>query len=427
MTYVIIGGGASTLGAIEGIRRYDKQGRIVVISAENEPIYGRPLISYMLAGKIGSSDIPLRPSDYYEKNLVELKLGTTVTSIDIQKRCVVTSAGETIGYDKLMLATGGTPFNPPFPGLQGPGIYNFTTAEHARVLDKLAGSLRRVVVIGGGLIGLKAAEALFDRGVDVSIVELAPRVLSAAFDDDAGNLVQGRLHRVGLHIYCKVSAKEIKRGEDGTLKGVLLSDGRFLEAEAVVVAIGVVPEKSLATAAGLKVDRGIQVDDRLQTSVPGIYAAGDVVQALDMIAGDNRVVPIWPNAYNQGFTAGMNMAGADRPFEGGLAMNSISFYGLATTSVGLVNPPEEGFDVHTLLNEQKQSYRKLVFKEDRLVGYVLVGDIDCAGLYTGFIRFKLPLTSEVKEQLISGQPCALLWPEEIFKNQWNPESGTAAS
>lgn len=427
MTYMIAGGGVSALGAIEGIRKYDKQGRIVVISAEDEPVYGRPLISYMLAGKIGPSNLPLRPEEYYEKNSVELKLGTKVTSVDTQKRCVVTSSGESIAYDKLMLATGGTPFNPPIPGLQGTGIYNFTTAAHARTLDKLAGSLRRVVVIGGGLIGLKAAEALFDRGLNVSIVELAPRILSAAFDDDAGNLVQKRLHKVGLHVYCSVSAKEIKRGEDGSLKGVLLSDGHFLEAEAVVVAIGVVPEKSLATTAGIKVDRGILVDDRLQTSVSGIYAAGDVVQALDMIAGDNRVVPIWPNAYNQGFTAGMNMAGADRPFEGGLAMNAISFYGLATTSVGLVNPPEEGFEVHKLLNEQKQTYRKLVFKDNRLVGHVLVGDIDCAGLYTGFVRFKLPLTPEVKQKLISGQPCALLWPEDTFKNQWNPEIDTVGN
>lgn len=426
MTYVIVGGGVSTLGAIEGIRQRDKQGRIVVISAEGEPIYGRPLISYLLAGKIGPADLPLRPSEYYDRNMVELKLGAKVTAIDTKKRSVTTSKGETVAYDRLLLATGGVPFNPPIPGLDGPDIYNFTTAEHARILDNLAGSLRRVVVIGGGLIGLKAAEALFDRGVDVSIVELAPRVLSAAFDDDAGKLVQGRLRNVGLHIHCNVSAKEIKRGENGAVKGVLLSDGRFLEAEAVVVAIGVVPEKTLAAAAGLKADRGILVDDMLQTSAPGVYAAGDVVQALDMLAGDARVVPIWPNAYNQGYAAGLNMAGAERPFEGGLAMNSISFYGLATASVGMVNPQGEGYEVHRLLNEQKQTYRKLVFKDDRLVGYVLVGDIDCAGLYTGFIRFKLPLTSEVKEKLVSGQPCALLWPEEIFRSHWNPESGAIA-
>lgn len=426
MTYVIVGGGVSTLGAIEGIRQRDKQGRITVISVEREPIYGRPLISYLLAGKIGPSALLLRPNEYYERNMVELKLGTKVTAIDTKKKVVTTSAGESVAYGKLMLATGGVPFTPPIPGLEGSGVYNFTTAEHARVLDKLAGSLRRVVVVGGGLIGLKAAESLFDRGVDVSIVELAPRVLSAAFDDEAGKLVQGRLHKVGLHIHCNVSAKEIKRSEDGALKGVLLSDGRFLEADAVVVAIGVVPEKSLAVSAGLKVDRGILVDERLQTSERGVYAAGDVVQALDMIAGDSRVVPIWPNAYNQGFAAGLNMAGAERPFEGGLAMNSISFYGLATASVGLVNPQSEDFEIHKHLNEQKQTYRKLVFRGDRLVGYVLVGDIDCAGLYTGFIRFKLPLAPEVKEKLISGQPCALLWPEDIFKNHWNPDSGVIA-
>ncbi len=423
MTYVIVGNGVASVGAIEGIRKLDKEGRIIVVSEENTPTYGRPLISYFLAGKIGLDRMSLRPDDYYEKNNIELKLGSRVTALDPGKKTITLASGESLGYDKLLLATGGIPFMPPIKGLEGSGIYNFTTLAHAETLIQLSQAIRKVVVIGGGLIGLKAAEGLFDNGLSVTIVELAPRVLSAAFDDVAGKLVSNRLENEGLHIRCGNTVEEVLRGDNGDVVGVRLTNGDVLECEAVVVAIGVVPSLCPAKEAGLNIRRGIKVDDYLQTSAADVYAAGDAAEAYDMIMDDARVTPIWPNAYSQGYYAGMNMTEKKKEkHPGGLAMNAIAFYGMATASLGLVNPaPEDGCDVFTYVDEERQAYRKLVFRNDKLIGYVLVGDIDFAGLYTGFVRFQLPLTDEVKQDLKDGQPSALLWPEHDFETRWTPE------
>jgi NAD(P)H-nitrite reductase large subunit len=428
MNYVIIGNGVSSIGSIEGIRRIDQKGKIVVIGAEDAAAYGRPLISYLLAGKIGPERLPLRKDEYYVKNGVELKLGTAVTAIDTAAKTVTTDKGETVKYDRLLIATGGVPFVPPIPGVQGEDIYSFTTLAHAQTLIELSAKIKRAVVIGGGLIGLKAAESLHDRGVSVTIVELAPRILSGGFDEKAGKLAANRLKNVGIEVNCGVTAKEIQRGKNGRVKGVLLTDGRFLECDVVVVAIGVVPASTLAKEAGIKVERGIMVDGKLMTSAKDVYAAGDVAQAMDQLTGEHRVVPIWPNAYNQGYASGRNMAGAKQPYQGGLPMNSISFYGLPTVSVGVVNPPEGDatYDVQTLLDEKKETYRKLVFRNDRLVGYCLVGDIDKAGMYTAFIKFEIALDGKAKDELVNAGPEVFLWPAELFNETWNPEPAKAA-
>lgn len=422
MKYVIIGNGIASIGAIEGIRKVDALSEILVIGAEDSPAYGRPLISYLLAGKIGPDRLSLRPREFYEKSNVTLMLGTTVAAIDIAARTVTTDRGETIGYENLLIATGGIPFTPPIPGADGPDVYNFTNLAHAQTLISKAREIRRAVVIGGGLIGLKAGESLFDRGVEVTILELSPRILSLAFDENAASLAGSRLAEVGLAVRCGVSAKEIQRDSAGNLKGVHLTDGDFLQTDVVVIAIGVVPNYGLAKASGIEVDRGIKVDDHMRASAPGVFAAGDVAQAKDLLFGDDRVIPIWTNAYNQGFCAGKNMAGADIRFIGSLAMNSISFYGLPTISVGTVNPPEDdaSYEVSNTLDEKKKSYRKLVFQNDHLVGYVLVGDIDMAGMYTAFVKFQMPIPEEARKQLVAGAPDVLMWPDDFFQETWNP-------
>lgn len=422
MKYVIIGNGIASIGAIEGIRKVDTENEILVIGAEDSPAYGRPLISYLLAGKIGPDRLALRPQEFYDKSNVSLKLGTRVETIDTNAKTVATDKGETIEYENLLIATGGIPFTPPIPGSEGTDVYNFTNLEHAQTLISKAKDIKRAVVIGGGLIGLKAGESLFDRGVDVTILELSPRILSLAFDENAASLAGGRLAEVGLNVRCGVSAKEIQRDADGNLKGVHLTDGDFLQCDVVVIAIGVVPNYSLAKDSGIAVDRGIKVDDHMRSSAEGVFAAGDVAQAKDLLFGDDRVIPIWTNAYNQGFCAGKNMTGTDTAFSGSLAMNSISFYGLPTISVGTVNPPEDddSYEIAISLDEKKKSYRKLVFHNDKLVGYVLVGDIDMAGMYTAFVKFQMVVPEDAKKQIMAGEPDVLMWPDDFFKETWNP-------
>ncbi|SKA78637.1 Pyridine nucleotide-disulphide oxidoreductase [Paucidesulfovibrio gracilis DSM 16080] len=422
MKYVLIGNGVATIGAIEGIRKHDRESEIVAVGSEQSAPYGRPLISYLLAGKINREQLALRPEEFYRKNKVQLRLGTTVTGIDAKKKRISTDAGENIEYDRLLVATGGKPFTPPIPGGDGPDVYNFTNLDHAQTLIGMAKDVQKAVVVGGGLIGLKAAESLFDRGVEVSILELSPRILSLAFDANAARLAARRLDEVGLSVHCGVTAKQIDRDASGRVCGVRCTDGTYIPTEIVVIAIGVVPNTELAEAAGLNVDRGIVVDDLMRTSDADVFSAGDVAQARDLLHDENRVVPIWTNAYNQGYCAGKNMAEKETPYIGGLAMNSISFYGLPTISVGTVNPPDDdtGYEVEAMLDERKQAYRKLVFHENRLVGYVLVGDIDQAGLYTSFIKFQINITPEMRQGLAQGQPDVLMWPDRFFDDTWNP-------
>jgi NAD(P)H-nitrite reductase large subunit len=256
------------------------------------------------------------------------------------------------------------------------------------------------VVIGGGLIGLKAAEALNDIGVSVTVLELMDRVLSQAFDKTAGELVRKRLDGAGIDVITEDTADEVITDSDG-VKAVKLRSGKTIDTDAVVVAIGVRPAVDLAETAGLEVDRGIVVGEKLTTSNADIFAAGDAASAYDIIAKERRVTPILPNAYRQGKQAGRNMAGADEDYEGGLSMNAIGFYGLDTISIGLVNPEQEG-DVTVLkhLDEETETYRKLVLDRGRLVGVVLVGDVARAGIFAGLIRDGVDV-SGLEEKMLS--------------------------
>jgi NAD(P)H-nitrite reductase large subunit len=224
----------------------------------------------------------------------------------------------------------------------------------------------------------------------------------------------------GMQFLHGATPEAVKRDADGAITAVATSQGE-VPADLVVLAAGVRPETSLAESAGLEVNRGILTDEMLRTSDPDVFAAGDCTEARDMLTGQRQVLPIWPKAYSQGRCAGRNMAGAEQPHPGGLPMNSISYYGLPTISVGVVTPPEgEGYEVERALDEDSGSYRKLVFKEGKLAGFVLIGDIEKAGLFTSFVKFGFPVSADVRERLKGGEPSVLLWPEEFFEETWNP-------
>jgi len=424
MAYVIIGNGIASLGAIDGIRKYDRKIPITVIGAENTAAYGKPLTSYLLAGRISPERLSMRPDDYYKDKSVNLKLATYIEKVDLESRELQTSEGELIPFEKLLLATGGKPYVPQIKGLEGDDVYNFTAAKDAYRLIESVKDLKRAVVIGGGLIGIKAAESLYNRGVEVAVVETRERILPLAYDEDAAGLISRRVEEAGMLVRCGVSGKEIVRDKQGKLRGILLDDKSFLEADAIVIAIGVVSNTELAEQAGIEVDKGVVVDDNMFTGKEGVYAAGDVAQARDVIFDKDKVVPIWSNAYTQGYYAGRNMAGNKSAYPGTMSMSSISFFGMPTISVGEVHPDSENadYEIYTFFDERKHSYRKLVFKKDRLVGYVLVGDIDFAGMYTSFIKFKFKVDADARKRLSEGEPDVLMWPDEFFNKAWNPDS-----
>ena len=218
------------------------------------------------------------------------------------------------------------------------------------------------------------------------IIELADRILSASFDRTASHLAEAILRREGVQVRTGTAVQEII-GRAGKVDHVILREGGRLECDLLVFAIGVWPNTALVSQeTGIATNRGILVDDQMRTTAPDVYAAGDVVEALDMLLGVRRTIAIWPLVYRQGYVAGCNMAGAEREYEGGLPMNSVEVCGVPTISVGITDPQEEGYEVPEEFNREEMVYRKLVLRNYRLVGAILIGDIGRAGIYTGLIR-----------------------------------------
>ena len=400
MNYVIIGNSVAAIGAIKGIRTVDTEGNITVISRERHTAYGRPLISYLLGGLITEKRMPYLSEDFYEKQKVNLLLNSEVTGVDSAKK-LVKIGSESISYDELLIATGGDPFIPPILGMSGKEkIFTFTTWDDAAKLKGIAHDIERVVVIGGGLIGLKAAEGLDLLDKAVTIVELADRILSAAFDRFAGRIVAKKMKANGIDVITEDTVISIE-GEGSVITGVTLKSGDFIPCDTVIVAIGVRPAASFLKGSGVEVNRGVVVDDAMRTNIDGIYAAGDVAEARDFFSGQKNPMPIWPDAYIQGDIAGVGMAGGTKQYLGGLAMNSVEFFKVPTISMGVTNPPPDGgFEVHTFQDQESYLYRKIVLKEGKLAGVVLVGSVDRAGIFAGLIREKADVTPFMEKLLL---------------------------
>ncbi|HLE02762.1 MAG TPA: FAD-dependent oxidoreductase [Dehalococcoidia bacterium] len=383
--YVIVGNSAGGIGAAEAIREVDSEGSVCIISDEPFPVYSRPLISEFLAGERTLEEMLYRPRDFYQQNAIEALLGQKVVGIDFPGARVVLEGGESLPWERLLLATGGTPIVPSIAGRDKEGVFTFTTLEDARRMERFLEGKPRVVVIGGGLIGMSLASALVKRGLGVVMVELLDRVLGAVLDEPASRLVEGVLREVGIELITGQTVREItgKSFEEGRVGGVVLQDGRQLSCGLVVIAIGVAPRTELVKNSPVKVNRGVVVDRHMATSYPHVYACGDVAEGYDFVYGTGRLTPIWPNAYLGGRIAGYNMAGKQTLYPGGTAANSFKYFGYPLVSAGMVNP-QDGCEV--LVSRQDRSYRKVVLKDDHIVGLVFAGDIQQAGVAFGLMR-----------------------------------------
>ncbi|HLO25356.1 MAG TPA: FAD-dependent oxidoreductase [Geobacteraceae bacterium] len=401
MNYVIIGNSVAAIGAVRGIRNVDPTGNITVISRERHTAYGRPLISYLLGGLISEKRMPYLPEGFYDQHRVNLLLDSEVVALDNAKKQVKLANGENVPYDRLLIATGGDPFIPPIVGLADKEkVFTFTTWDDAAKLKGLAADIENAVVIGGGLIGLKAAEGLHLLGKNVTIVELADRILSAAFDRPAGKIVAKKMKANGIDVITDDTVVRVE-GEGAGITGVTLKSGDFIPCDTVVVAIGVRPAAGFLKGSKVEVNRGVVVNDAMETSTKGIFAAGDVTEARDFFSGQKNPMPIWPDAYIQGDIAGTNMAGGKKGYVGGLAMNSIEFFKVSTISMGITNPADPAeFEVLTYLDQENYQYRKIVLQGNFLVGAVLVGNVERAGILAGLIRERIDVTP-FKDKLLA--------------------------
>ncbi len=389
MKYVIIGASAAGLAAAESIRKHDRNGEITVLTDEVYLPYSRPSISYYLKGKVKEGDMYLRRTHYYKEKKIDIVSSSKVTAIDADKKNVKVGR-KNYPYDKLCICTGSKPFVPPMENVAGKAnAYTFLTLDSAKQIKKAADEKTRAVVIGAGLIGMKAAEGLSKICKSVDVVELAPRVLPSILDANSAKQVKRHLENNAIKFHLENTVvKAVSKGKQIT--GVILKDGKKLACDLLVVAVGVRPETLLAEKAGLEVNRGIVTDvGTMQTSNPDIYAAGDCCVSVDMLDGSNKIIALWPNAVQQGTVAGAQMAGADEVIDGTYSVNAIDFFGLRICTCGLINASGEQYSDR--IKKDGDVYKRLIFEGDRLVGYVLINASINAGLYTNLISNRVSL------------------------------------
>lgn len=412
--YLIIGNSAGGIGAAEAIRQVDKAGAVTIVSDEPYPAYSRPLISGYLAERRPLEKMLFRLPDFYKENNVQTILGQKVTGLNITKRNIKLEDGRTITWDKLLLATGGSSIVPRIKGIELKGVFTFNKLDDARAIDKSLKPAAQAVVIGGGLVGVSVTEALVKRGVGVTIVEMKERILNTILDEEASALVETTLAQAGVEIITGHTVARINSYLPGEATGVSLDDGRPIPCEMVIIAIGVLPRTELVSGTEIKTNRGIVVDRYMATSSPDVYACGDVAEAYDFVYGENRLTPIWPNAYIGGRIAGFNMAGIPTEHPGGTAMNSLNYFGLDVVSAGIVTPADDSYQV--LSEKYDNVYHKVVLKDGLVVGMVFAGNIEKSGIVFGLMKDKVNV-DDFKQELVAGDFGLVSLPEEIWRPQ----------
>ena len=379
--YVIIGNSTAAVGCVEGIRKVDKLGEIVLISNEKYHTYGRPLISYYLLGETDDERIKYRPDSFYKDNGVTALLGKTVTAIDAKEKKVTLDDGWVIEYDKLLNATGSSPFVPPAKGMDTvKSQFTFMTLDSAKALGEAVSKDTDVLIIGAGLIGLKCMEGILHLAKSVTVVDLAPKILSSILDDDGAALMQKYLEDKDVKFILGDCVEEYQTDT------AVLKSGKKLKFDVLVTAVGVRPNTRLIADAGGKVERGIIINDHMKTSLKDVYAAGDCTVSHDISTGTERILALLPNAYLQGECAGKNMAGEKVKFDKAMPMNAIGFFGYHIVTAG-------AYEGDVKISKDGVNYKKMFIKDGKLKGYILIGDVDKAGIYTSLIRNETPLDS----------------------------------
>jgi nitrite reductase (NADH) large subunit len=388
-TYLIIGNGVAGTTAAENIRKYDPEGKIAVFSRESQPFYYVPALPEYLAGAKAADQVIIHPQSWYDGHRIDLHLNTRVTRIDPDRKFVETHRGERFPFDKLLLATGGNSFVPPMQGADSPGVFTLRTLADAHRLKQAAASAKTAVLIGGGLLGLEAGNGLRLAGLTVSVVEFFPRLLPRQLDAAGAAILARQMEDMGFTFHLGAKTREITSGPAGLT--VNLESGEHITGDLVLISAGVRPDLSLAQDLGLNIDKGVQVDDTMQTSRDGIYAAGDLIEHRGRFYG------IWPAAQEQGAVAGAAMAGQPATYPGTLPSNVLKVVGIDLVAAGDIDADGRlTAIVHT--DEAQKVYRKLVIRDNLLVGAILLGDIRGSAAIQAAIRTQQDI-SPVKDEL----------------------------
>ena len=365
--YCIIGNGTAGASAAEQIRKRDNNGSIVIFSRETHPYYYRPRLPEYIAGQAELDDFTLHPLAQYKNWNVDLRFGENVISIDPAAKEITGTKSGKIPYDELLLASGSSCFLPPVKGNDKVGVFTLRTLNDAKALMAAAKKTKTAVLVGGGLLGLEAGHALINLGLKVEVVELMDRLLPRQLDHESAGLLQGELEKMGFSFHLAAKAQEIQGGDAAA--GLVLADSTCIEGGIILFSAGVRANLELARQAGLAIDKAVKVDQFMRTSVPGIWAAGDVAESNGQPCG------IWPIAMAQGEAAGASMAGDLTPYVPQAPSTTLKVAGIDLISAGNIDAENAGTSKRFVSGSV---YRKIVLEGDTIKGIIFLGSTNGA-------------------------------------------------
>jgi nitrite reductase (NADH) large subunit len=387
--YLIVGNGIAGTTAAEHIRKLDKEGDIIMVTDEDSPFYYRIRLNEYISGDITEQNLVAKGEQWYRDQNIDLKLRTRVVGADPREKVVIGENNQRFSYDCLLIATGSHSFIPPIKGSEKRGVFALRSIQDARDIYAWAGDIQDVVLIGGGLLGLEVGKALRKLGKKVMVVEFFPRLLPRQLDAYGAKRLQEIMEKMGFSFRLGAKTEEIKGDE--CVKGVVLEGGETLPASMVIISAGVRPNIELAEPLGLDHDKGIKVDERLQTNQPDIYAAGDVAEFRGMPYG------IWPAAMEQGKIAGANMAGGDMIYEGTTMVNTLKVVGIDVASAGNIDAEDE---LESKIIADEKVYKKIIIENNQIIGCIMLGDTKGFNKVTKAMSEKRNV-SETKDLILS--------------------------
>ncbi|WP_345348864.1 FAD-dependent oxidoreductase [Actinoallomurus liliacearum] len=393
---VVVGNGMAGSRLVSELRAHDRDLRITVFGAETAQPYNRVLLSNVLAGVTAPGDIGLTDPAWYTANGVDARLGQEIVAVDRERKTVTCDDGTVTGYDTLVLATGSAPVVPPLPGLDAEGVVAFRTLDDCGAIIRLADDAESAVVVGGGLLGLEAARGLAGRGLRVTVVHLGGHLMERQLDAEAGGVLRRTIGDLGVRTL--VGARLTgARTDGGRVTGIELDDGTVLPADLVVLACGIRPRTGLAREAGLTVDRGVVVDDRLRSvDDPDVHAIGECAQHQGTVYG--LVAPAWEQAR---ILADL-LTGGDARYEGSRQVTRLKAAGIELAAMGETDLGDDEAEVIRFADPARGTYKKVVIRDDRLIGAILVGETTTAGMLTQLYDRAAPVPADRLALLFHG-------------------------
>jgi nitrite reductase (NADH) large subunit len=364
--YVLLGNGVAGARAAVKIKETDPNSEIHIFTEEAHPFYYRVRFPELVAGEVTIKDISIHTNDWYKNKGISLHLEEPIIEVRRETREALSKKGGTYPYDLLLMATGSNAFVPPIKGVEKKGVFTLRTMKNAIDMKAFSEKVSQIILIGGGLVGLETGGALLRRGAKVAVIEHNPRILPRQTDTEGAQILQAKMEEMGFSFFLNADSDEILGKEN--VEGLRLKDGRMVQGQMVIISAGVRPNIQLAKGMGLEIKNGILVNDRLETRMEGVYAAGDVAEHR------GRVYGIWPAAQRQGEIAGVNMAGGNLPYEGTIVSNTLKVAGVDLTASGDIDA-EGKLESIVKRDPESSTYRKVVFKENNIVGCMLLGNV----------------------------------------------------